>query len=51
MTTDMRAKLEDISAQIRSNDVGEDMRYCKALMSAHTAAEQELDQVNREIDK
>ena len=49
MTGDVRAKLEDINAAIRSEDVGEDKRYCKALLSAHLAAEQELDQVEIKV--
>lgn len=50
VTSDMRTKLEDINNMIRSEDVGEDKRYCKTLLSQHLAAEQELDQVEAKVN-
>jgi spectrin beta len=49
MTADVKNKLEDIKSMVSSEDVGKDMRYCKALVSQHNAAEQELDTVDAKI--
>ena len=49
MTSDTKAKLAELASLINSQDTGEDKRYCKSLLSAHAAAEQELDQVDGKV--
>ena len=40
MTSDLQTKLADIGKLIRNDNVGDDMRDCKKLVSQHAAAEQ-----------
>lgn len=40
MTADLQTRLADIGKLIRTDNVGEDMRDCKKLVSQHAAAEQ-----------
>ena len=49
LTTDLKTRLGDINAMINSDDIGEDMRHCKALLSQHTTAEQDLDQAEAKV--